>query len=119
MLWQGEGCQAAHAASHLQVLAPCVFGEGPSPASGTWFPFAHAPLCSPIPIPGHTRAEVHLGLSSFGPPNHAGKAWITLCPIQDPCLLLAMLFCKHELQQMLFHCSSNQCSLGREEDTGG
>lgn len=85
------------------------------PTSRAWFPFAYAPLCSP----SHTRAEIHLGLTSSGPLKHAGRAWITPCPIHDSCLLLTMLFCKHKLQQLIFHCCSNQRSLGRKEGTGG
>lgn len=60
-----------------------------------------------------------MGIPCSRPPKSTGTAQITLCPIQGPLLLLALLFCKHQLQQLLLHCSSNHCSLGRKEDTAG
>lgn len=76
-----------------RCLHPANLERDRTPHQGLDFPL-HVPLHA-APAPAAPRAEVHLGLSSSGSPKHAGRAWITPCPIQGPCLLLAMLFCKH------------------------
>lgn len=52
-------------------------------------------------------------------PSQTGRKSPDRLVIQGPCLLLAVLLCKHRLQWLLFHCSSNQCSLSKKKGTDG